>query len=172
LSFHANIQEVAGSYLGPEPAILAEDSVAFHGCSSKYVKHSTSYWSTIVCFPNFLFTDDRIIQCCIANTIYWNSYTVNKKFWAELIDCVPLIRHGPLRKRRLQPFFYWCLCIRCHGNVFALPLPSKDRGIQIQTHWWEGFMKYAVEMGSGAAISIPIFIKFRWGIQKLIGGNT
>jgi hypothetical protein len=32
-------------------------------------------------------------------------------------------------------------------------------------------MKYAVEMGSGAMIYIPSFIKIGSGIQKLIGGN-
>jgi hypothetical protein len=31
-------------------------------------------------------------------------------------------------------------------------------------------MKYAVEMGSGAMIYIPNFIKIGSGIQKLIGG--
>jgi hypothetical protein len=31
-------------------------------------------------------------------------------------------------------------------------------------------MKYAVEMGSGAVIYIPSFIKIGSGIQKLIGG--
>jgi hypothetical protein len=31
-------------------------------------------------------------------------------------------------------------------------------------------MKYAVEMGSGAVIYVPIFIKIGSGIQKLIGG--
>jgi hypothetical protein len=34
----------------------------------------------------------------------------------------------------------------------------------------EGFMKYAIEMGSGAMIYIPSFIKTGSGIQKLIGG--
>jgi hypothetical protein len=33
-------------------------------------------------------------------------------------------------------------------------------------------MKYAVEMGSGAMIYIPSFIKIGSGIQKLIGGYT
>jgi hypothetical protein len=33
-------------------------------------------------------------------------------------------------------------------------------------------MKYAVEMGSGAMIYIPHFIKTGPGIQKLIRGNT
>jgi hypothetical protein len=33
-------------------------------------------------------------------------------------------------------------------------------------------MKYAVEMGSGAMIYIPSFIKIGSAIQKLIGGYT
>jgi hypothetical protein len=33
----------------------------------------------------------------------------------------------------------------------------------------EGFMKYAIEMGSGAMIHIPRFLKIGSGIQKLIG---
>jgi hypothetical protein len=33
-------------------------------------------------------------------------------------------------------------------------------------------MKYAVEMGSGAMIYIPSFIKIGSGIQKLIGRYT
>jgi hypothetical protein len=33
-----------------------------------------------------------------------------------------------------------------------------------------GFMKYAVEIASGAIIYIPSFIKIGSGIQKLIGG--
>jgi hypothetical protein len=36
----------------------------------------------------------------------------------------------------------------------------------------EGFVKYAVETGSGAMIYIPSFIKIGSGIQKLIGGYT
>jgi hypothetical protein len=39
-----------------------------------------------------------------------------------------LIRHGPHWKRRLQQFFYCCLCIRYRGNVCTEPLPSNDRG--------------------------------------------
>jgi hypothetical protein len=31
-------------------------------------------------------------------------------------------------------------------------------------------MKYAIEMGSGAMIHIPSFIKVGSGIQKLVGG--
>jgi hypothetical protein len=42
------------------------------------------------------------------------------------------------------------------------------------TDKWEGFMKYAVEMGSGAMIYtyIPSFIKTGSAIQKSIGGDT
>jgi hypothetical protein len=61
------------------------------------------------------------------------------------------IRHRPHRKRRVQQFFYCCVCIRCRGKVSTEP--SNDRR---DTHtdkgWWEGFMKYAVEMGPGAMI--------------------
>jgi hypothetical protein len=32
-------------------------------------------------------------------------------------------------------------------------------------------MKYAVEMGSGAMLYIPNFVKIGSGIQNLIGGN-
>jgi hypothetical protein len=35
------------------------------------------------------------------------------------------------------------------------------------THGWEGFMKYAVEMGSGVVIYMPSFTKTGSGIQKL-----
>jgi hypothetical protein len=39
------------------------------------------------------------------------------------------IRHGPHWKRRVQQFFYCCMCIRYRGNVSTEPLPSKDREI-------------------------------------------
>jgi hypothetical protein len=60
-------------------------------------------------------------------------------------------------------------CIRCHGNVFTEPLPSNDRGYKYRhTDWWEGFMKYANEMGSAAMIYLRSFINTDSGIQKLI----
>jgi hypothetical protein len=37
--------------------------------------------------------------------------------------------------------------------------------------WWERFMKYAVEMGSGAMTYIPSFIKISSRIHKLEGGG-
>jgi hypothetical protein len=38
--------------------------------------------------------------------------------------------------------------------------------------WWEGFMKYTIEMGSVAMIYIRSFIKIGSGIQKLLGGDA
>jgi hypothetical protein len=49
-----------------------------------------------------------------------------------------LIRHGPHWKRRLQQFFYHCVCIRYRGKVFTEPLPSHDRAIHIQTYRFMG----------------------------------
>jgi hypothetical protein len=51
-------------------------------------------------------------------------------------------------------------------------LPSNDGEYNRGTDGWEGFMKYAVEMDSGAMIYIPTFIKFGSCTQKLIGEDT
>jgi hypothetical protein len=57
------------------------------------------------------------------------------------------------------------------GIHFTEALPSNDRrDTHTDTDLWEGFIKYAVEMGSGAMIYIPSVIKIGSGIQKLIGG--
>jgi hypothetical protein len=56
--------------------------------------------------------------------------------------------------------------------VFAEPLPSNDSGYAyINTDRWEGFMKYAIEMGSCAMKYIPSFLKIVSVIQKLMGGS-
>jgi hypothetical protein len=49
-------------------------------------------------------------------------------------------------------------------------LPSNDRGYTYRYTAWEGFMKYVVEMGSGAMTYIPSFIKIGSAIQKFIRG--
>jgi hypothetical protein len=56
--------------------------------------------------------------------------------------------------------------VACLGNVFAEPVPSNDRGIHKYrlTDQWELFMKYAVEMGSGAMMRIASFINIGSGI--------
>jgi hypothetical protein len=79
-----------------------------------------------------------------------------------------LLGHGPHRKRRGQQLFYCCVCIPCRGNVFIELLPSNDT--HADTDWWEGFMKYTVEMGSGTMIYIPTFMHS--DIQKLIRGDS
>jgi hypothetical protein len=43
----------------------------------------------------------------------------------------PLIRYGPYSKRRVQQLFYYCVYIRCHGDILTEPLPSN---IHIQTY--------------------------------------
>jgi hypothetical protein len=49
--------------------------------------------------------------------------------------------------------------------------PDGKRSLGIpRRRWVNNIMKYAVEMGSGAKICIPGFIKIGSGIQKLIGG--
>jgi hypothetical protein len=40
------------------------------------------------------------------------------------------------------------------------------------TDCWEGFFKYAIEMGSVAMIYVPSFVKIGSGIQKLLRGDT
>jgi hypothetical protein len=64
------------------------------------------------------------------------------------------------------------VCIICGGKVFIEQLPCNNTEMHIETHrLMEGFMKYAVEMGSGAMIYIPSFINIGSGIQKLMGGG-
>jgi hypothetical protein len=52
-------------------------------------------------------------------------------------------------------------------------LSSNIKGIYIDTDSWEGFVEYAVEMGSGAIIYIhvPSFIKVGSSIKTLMGGG-
>jgi hypothetical protein len=61
------------------------------------------------------------------------------------------------------------MCIRCRGHIFTELLRSNDRVIHPDR--WEGFIKYAAEMGSGVTIHIRI-IQIGSGIQKLTGGDS
>jgi hypothetical protein len=59
----------------------------------------------------------------------------NKNFWEEIIAYFPFIRHGPHKERRVQQFFYCCVCISCRGNVFLRSrCLATIGGIHIQTH--------------------------------------
>jgi hypothetical protein len=69
-----------------------------------------------------------------------------------------------------------CLPSRClapNGGIHLTePFPCNDRRDTItdtQTDWGGGVMKYAVEMGLGAMMYVPSFIKIDSVIQKLIG---
>jgi hypothetical protein len=53
--------------------------------------------------------------------------------------------------------------------VFTEPLPSNERrDTHTDTDCWEGFMKYAFEVGVGVMIYVSSFINIGSGIQKLI----
>jgi hypothetical protein len=81
---------------------------------------------------------------------------------------ISMIRYRQHRKRRVQQFFC-CACVfvaavtflpfRCLATIWGCTYKHTD--------WWEQFMKYAIEMGSGAKIYIPSFLK-----TGLIRGNS
>jgi hypothetical protein len=80
----------------------------------------------------------------------------NKKLCQELIAYFPFIGHVPNRKRRLQKFVVAAgtslpNCYLATKGGYTLPTfwLVKIGGRDIHTDWWEGFMKYAVEMRSG-----------------------
>jgi hypothetical protein len=95
--------------------------------------------------------------------------TFNKKFWEELITYflwydMDHIENDVSNSYSIVP----CLIV---AAVTFLPSRSPVT-IGWYTYrcreWRDGFMKYAVEMGSGAMIYIASFVKFGWGIRKLI----
>lgn len=89
----------------------------------------------------------------------------NKKFEEELNSYFPLMRQRSHRRRRIQTFFFFfCVCICCRANDFAETLPSNDRSVRMQIH------RLMAEMGSGAMLYIPIFIKTGSDNQKFIVG--
>jgi hypothetical protein len=95
----------------------------------------------------------------------------SKKLWEELIAYFPWYNMDCIEKRCIQLFFYCCTCIHC--TVIFLPCCCLATVVGYKyrhTDWWERFMKYANEMGSGAIINIPSFVKTGSAIQKLGGG--
>jgi hypothetical protein len=63
-----------------------------------------------------------------------------------------------------------CVYFLAYFSYFEM---SNDRGHTYRhRHWLERFMKYAVEMGAGATIYTPSFIKTGSVIQKLMGCDT
>jgi hypothetical protein len=62
-------------------------------------------------------------------------------------------------------------CLATKGGIhFTEPMPSNSRTDAHTNTQTEGFMKHAIDMGSGATIYIPSFIKIGSGIQKFIAG--
>jgi hypothetical protein len=57
----------------------------------------------------------------MTNSVLITAAIKHEKFWEELIAYFPSIRHGPHRKRRVQQFFCFCMCIRCRSNVSTDP---------------------------------------------------
>lgn len=95
------------------------------------------------------------------------NFTLKKnKFLVELISYFSFIGHGPHRKRRVQKWFYCCVCIRCYGEAF---LPICCLAVYTERQTWEAFMKYAVLMRSGAMI--PSYIKVSDGTYSKINGG-
>jgi hypothetical protein len=83
----------------------------------------------------------QTILLCSGNVFTEPSASKIKRYIGRTADSL-FMRHGPHRKRRVRQFFYFCVCIRCRGNVFfTQPLPSEDRGIHRHTDWREIFMK-------------------------------
>jgi hypothetical protein len=59
-------------------------------------------------------------------------------------------------------------CNRCH-SVFTEQLPSSNTGFTY-TDWWEGFMMYAIEMGSGTMIYTSNLMNWFGHCKTFIGG--
>jgi hypothetical protein len=54
------------------------------------------------------------------------------------------------------------------GNVKVIKIPQQFDRLQCWYYWWEGFMKYAVEMASDSMIYIVSFLTLDSGIQVIL----
>jgi hypothetical protein len=89
------------------------------------------------------------------------------KFWEELIAYTDRIGNYPSNNSSVACVFVATV------TLFTEPLPSNNRGYTYRhIGGQEGFMKYAVEMGSVAVIYISGSIKTGSRIQMLITGDT
>jgi hypothetical protein len=97
-----------------------------------------------------------------TRTLYFLHILFYKNFWEKLIAYFPLIRHNSPIAACVFVAAVTFLPNRCLATIGGFTYRHTD--------WWEGFMKYGVEMGSGAMVYIPSLIKIGSGTQKLMGG--
>jgi hypothetical protein len=57
----------------------------------------------------------------------WTDLITKQEVLGRTNRLFSLIRHGPHGKRRVQQFFYCCVCIRYRGKFSTESLPSNDR---------------------------------------------
>jgi hypothetical protein len=82
------------------------------------------------------------------------------------------IRCGPYKKYAFNNFsIVACVIVAEVTFLPSISLQTIGRYTYRHRDSWDGFMKYAVEMGSGGMIYVPSFIKIGSGIQKLTEGT-
>jgi hypothetical protein len=98
---------------------------------------------------------------------------LNKKFWEELIVYFPWYDTGHIENDASNnSSIVSCVFVTVITFLASRCLVTIGGYTYRGTDWWEGFMKYAVEMGSGAVIYTPSLIKMCSGVHKLIWGFT
>jgi hypothetical protein len=104
-----------------DPGLLEDDSIS-SPCPRSTVVHPRYLFSYRKCThlrkPSFLVS--------LTNASWLNH---EQKVLGKTNLLLSFIRHRKHKKRRVNNFFYGCMCIRCRGNNFIEPLPSNDREI-------------------------------------------
>jgi hypothetical protein len=102
--------------------------------------------------------------------IFQLSVNVKKKFWEELIAYFPWYGTDHIENDSSNNSSIACVFATAVTFLPSRCLATKRGYTYRHTDWWEGFFNYVIEVGSGAVIHVPSFIKIGSGIQKLIGG--
>jgi hypothetical protein len=122
----------------------------------------------ILCFHNYFYWLSVTVLDCEHNVIY-----KNKKFWEELIACFPWYDMDHIENVSNNSSVTACLFNTTVTFLVNHCLATIREYTYRHTDWWEGFLKYAVKMGSIAMIYISSFMKTGSVIQKLMGwGDT
>jgi hypothetical protein len=149
---------------------LVEEQAPFQN-TQKSGKNNKNFWEELVYSYFHLIrhgchTKRRLQQFFFATgTFLANCYVTTIGGYTERPTDSRLIRHESHRKWCIETILILLLVFTAAGTC----LPSRclaTRGIHVRRHreWWEGFMKYAFEICSGAMIYITSFIKFGSGI--------